>query len=143
MATYYDTSFLLAGLLPAPDASRLVPWWTEETVRLGSVLLEAECVTVIRRTATAQQPADSASFLSSRMDWLNQQMALLSCNDVNNEVLQRLRSEPRLSNCRTLDALHLATALLFQDQVDEPLTICTLDNRMRTTAQSLGFTVAP
>lgn len=140
MPTYYDASFLLSGFLETvqPVHHSL---WDDESVKFSSNLLEAECVTVLRRVAATRPEA--AEFLTTRLEYLDRCLASIHLATVNNEVLRRLRNEPPLAACRTLDALHLVTALLFQDQLDEPLTVCTLDNRMRATAQALGFPVNP
>jgi len=39
--------------------------------------------------------------------------------------------------------LHLATAILFRQNLDEPLELCALDERMRALAATLGFAVTP
>jgi predicted nucleic acid-binding protein len=142
MPTYYDASFLLAGFLE-PDQPVHQTLWDDEPVKLGSSLLEAECVTVLRRVAATWPATEATEFLTTRLEWLDRCLVSILVESVNDEVLRRLRNEPRLGNCRTLDALHLATALLFQEQLDERLTVCTLDQRMRATAHSLGFVVAP
>jgi hypothetical protein len=49
--------------------------------------------------------------------------------------------EPVLAECRSLDAIHLATAVFFQKYTSRPLLIATLDTRMRETAMKLGFKV--
>ena len=143
MPGYYDSSFLLASLLDQPGRDKLVPLWDDEPTRVSSLLLEAECITVLRRVAASQPAADAEPFLSLRMRYLDQYLAVVSLKNHDEEVNRYLRNEPRLGLCRTLDAIHLATALLFQEQFDSPLTICSLDKQMREVAANLGFPVAP
>ena len=69
MPTYYDASFLLAGLLE-PDQPDHHALWDDEPVRFGSTLLEAECVTVLRRVAAANQKSGSVELLSARLECL-------------------------------------------------------------------------
>lgn len=142
MPAYDDASFLLDGLLGSarPDHGRI---WDHDPIKFSSSLLEAECVTVLRRVAATRPSLEATEFLGIRLEWLDHCLASIHMVSLNNEVLRRLRTEPRLTNCRTRDAIHLATALLFQEQLDEPLTICTLDSRMRSTAHGLGFRIAP
>lgn len=42
---------------------------------------------------------------------------------------------------RTLDALHLATARLFADAIEDEVVILTLDHRQASAAQALGMTI--
>ncbi len=143
MPGYFDSSFLLASLLDQPGRDKLVPLWDDEPTRVSSILLEAECITVLRRVAASQPAADAEPFLSLRMRYLDQYLAVVSLKNHDEEVNRYLRNEKRLGLCRTLDAIHLATALLFQEQFDSPLTICSLDKQMREVAANLGFPVAP
>ena len=143
MPSYYDSSFLLATLLDQPNPAKLVPLWDQEVIRVSSILLEAECVTVLRRVAAQLPPAAAARFLAGRLDLLEQYLTGMTLKNHDAEVSQFLREEKRLGLCRTLDAIHLATALLFQEQFETPLTICALDEQMRAVARDLGFLVAP
>ena len=143
MPGYYDSSFLLASLLDQPGRDKLVPLWDDEPIRVSSILLEAECLTVLRRAAASQPAGDGESFLALRMNFLEQYLAAVNLKNHDEEVNRCLRKEKRLGLCRTLDAVHLATAILFQEQLDAPLTLCSLDKQMREVAANIGFTVAP
>lgn len=50
---------------------------------------------------------------------------------------------PALADCRTLDAIHVATALHFKPYGEDPLEVVTLDRRMKQLAVTLGFKVQP
>lgn len=143
MPGYYDSSFLLTSLLDQPGRDQLVACWDDEPIRVSSILLEAECLTVLRRAAASQPAPVAPTFLALRLRLLKQYLAGVTLKDHDNEVNHCLRNEPRLGSCRTLDAIHLATALLFQEQFESPLTICSLDNQLRAVAVVLGFPVAP
>jgi predicted nucleic acid-binding protein len=54
-----------------------------------------------------------------------------------------VRRTPTLSDCRALDAIHLATALYFKNNLDEEIGIVTFDRRMAVLARKLGFSVFP
>ena len=58
MPTYYDSSFLLAPLLGQAPGDALARLWDQETARVSSVILEAECVTALRRAAATMPRAD-------------------------------------------------------------------------------------
>ena len=143
MPSYYDSSVLLAGLLDQPGREDLVPLWDEEEDRVSSILLEAECVTVLRRAATLQPRKDAGAFLASRLERLDAYLKGIALRSVDPAVMRQLKQETRLAKCRSLDAIHLATALLYQEQCEERLRICTLDESMRELAACLEFEVAP
>jgi predicted nucleic acid-binding protein len=58
-------------------------------------------------------------------------------------VLEALDREPALAECRTLDALHLATALYLRERASEGFRLVTFDDRMRQTGLKLGLEVGP
>lgn len=143
MIAYFDSSAVLAFLMQQAEGESVRDIWVEQPIRVSSVLLKAECFINLRRNA-ARLPA------SQSREWLHQRLALLaSCveeitlADVDGSVLAVLESEGKLLDCRTLDALHLATALRFSAKVDDGLVVVTLDERMRRTAEKLKLEVFP
>ena len=61
---------------------------------------------------------------------------------VEEQILERARQVFPLEPVRTLDAIHLATALVLREAVG-PLTLLSLDRRVRENAAALGFDVLP
>jgi predicted nucleic acid-binding protein len=58
------------------------------------------------------------------------------------EVAERARRPFPAEPIRTLDAIHLATAVLARSLVDE-LAVLSLDERIRHSAEQMGFQVLP
>lgn len=143
MASYYDSSLLLAAVLGQVTDATLADLWDGETVRVTSALLEVECTIGLRRVEASSGRAVARSRLAERMAAVQPYFDGLTVKFVDEDVLTVLRGEPRLARCRALDAIHLATALFFQPHLGMPLRICTLDKGMRTVAAELGFPVAP
>lgn len=54
-----------------------------------------------------------------------------------------VRNNGILAECRTLDAIHLATVLRFREIGEGDLEIVTLDKRMAAVARKLGLVVVP
>lgn len=138
---YIDSSFLLAIVLREKKYSTYVRVWEKAAQRVSSILLEAESVVSLRRTwqSGTKRPPD---------DWLKQKEGLVrelldevSMRFVDMAVIQNLESRHELSACRTLDALHLSTALEFQKNSSQPIEICTLDKAMSEAARNIGFAV--
>jgi predicted nucleic acid-binding protein len=50
-----------------------------------------------------------------------------------------VRTENRLAPCRSLDAIHIATALLFQNACPEDFTFFTFDERQAAVAKAVGL----
>jgi hypothetical protein len=121
---YLDTSVALAELF-AEDRRPRDALWAEPLV--SSRLLEYELWTRVHARGAARTHGDAVRDLLSR----------LSLVELAPTVLARAL-EPFPSPVRTLDALHLATALFLVDQRQE-LALATYDGRMRTCARRLGI----
>ena len=120
---YLDTSVAVRTILNVPQRARLQAWMhTPATTFIASRLLRTEVVRVLRRE---NRPVSDAAPLLDRIGML----------DITRETHTVAESIER--HVKTLDALHLATALL----IGEPVTLATHDAAMKTVATHLGLKV--
>ncbi|WP_396906967.1 type II toxin-antitoxin system VapC family toxin [Mycolicibacterium phlei] len=124
MATIYlDSSVALRTILDVPERDSLQRWMdTPGLTFVSSRLLRTEVIRVLRREGL--RLADAAPLLDRVGQF-----------DVTREVHTIAESIER--HVRTLDALHVATALL----VGEPVTVATHDAAMRAVAEQVGLAV--
>ena len=127
---YLDSSAALYAVLNVPQRSALHHWMaTSEALHVSSRLLRTEVVRVLRREGI---PISQASPLLDRVGLL----------DITREVHRS--AEDIRPHVKTLDALHLATAVTLERTLDTPLTIATHDKTMTAVAHQLGLrTVDP
>lgn len=120
---YLDASVGLRTILDVPERERLQSWMQTPATRfLSSRLLRTEVVRVLRRD---DRPLSDAAPLLDRVGML----------DITRETHTVAESIER--HIRTLDALHLATALL----IGEVVTVATHDTAMKEVAEQLGLRV--
>ena len=127
---YLDSSAALYAVLNVPQRSALHRWMaTSEALHVSSRLLRTEVVRVLRREGI---PISQATPLLDRVGLL----------DITREVHRA--AEGIRPHVKTLDALHLATAVTLERTLDTPLTIATHDKTMTAVAHQLGLrTVDP
>ncbi len=123
---YLDSSVALRTILDVPERLRLQDWIdASDTNPVSSRLLRTEVIRVLRRDG---RPVSDAEPLLSRVGMF----------DITRETYAVAESIER--HVRTLDALHLATALL----IGESVTVATHDVAMKAVAEHLGLrTVDP
>lgn len=123
---YLDSSVALRTILDVPERRRLQSWMdASDTDLISSRLLRTEVIRVLRRDG---RPVSDAEPLLSRVGMF----------DITRETHAVAESIER--HVRTLDALHLATALL----IGESVTVATHDLAMKAVAEHLGLrTVDP
>ena len=120
---YLDTSVALRTSLDVPERERLQAWTQSPGLTLvSSRLLRTEAIRVLRRD---NRPPSDAKPLLERVGLL----------DMTRETHAVAESIER--HIKTLDALHLATALLIGD----PVPVATHDATMKAVARGLGLSV--
>jgi predicted nucleic acid-binding protein len=132
---YLDTSALLRLVLREPGAL--------EELRSCEALVASELVAVesLRtidrlRLQGALSIEDAASRRETVTEWLEAVDLVL----LQRPILARA-SEPFPTPLGTLDALHLSTALVWQDRMRQPLVMATHDRDLSLAARSFGFEV--
>ena len=126
MAVYADASGLAKLVVAEPETAALRAWIaSEEPVLVASDLVRTELMRAARRTAP-----DRAVAVRSVLDAIT----LLKLSSATFETAGRL--EP--AGMRSLDALHLASALELGDDLDGFLTY---DDRLAEAARAQGMTV--
>lgn len=78
--------------------------------------------------------------IASRRAAILELIGSLEIVDVDAVVLDRA-AQPMPTELGTLDAIHLATALLWKEMTGEPLTMATHDAALATAAQAYGLPV--
>lgn len=122
---YLDSSALLKLLFEERESAALASWIAEhaETPMVSSELARVEVVRATRRLDTAVVPAARA--LVSQLDLIPLSSGLIEeASDA---------GEPLL---RTLDAIHLASALSIRSELT---AFVAYDNRLLTAAQDAGI----
>lgn len=137
MPAYFDSSVLLSLILGDVHAQRAQALWHEELERVSSILLPLECSTVLRRVPGLDWSPAARERAHEQVATATRELAL---KPVDEDIANLIRSTEALSQCRTLDAIHVATALFFRSGAAE-LRICTFDTRMADVASRLGFQV--
>ncbi len=105
-----------------------------------SHLTLVECDRVMIRVTAAGQLSEGAR--AGRHPALARAAATWTLVGLTDEVVDLARSPFPLQPVRTLDALHLATALLARSALSG-LALLSLDDRIRANARALGFDVLP
>ncbi|MCL2804102.1 MAG: type II toxin-antitoxin system VapC family toxin [Micrococcales bacterium] len=118
---YLDASIGIQALLETPHRQRLITWIDHsDNEFVSSRLLRTEIVRVLRREG---EPVSTGEVLLARVGLF----------DITEKIHQQ--AEAISSHIRTLDALHLATALL----IPEVVTVATHDSLMAKTAGLMGL----
>lgn len=134
MNVYVDSSVLLRIVLGEPDHLRI---WPTITNAVSSELIRLECLRTIDR-ARIRLGLEDRRIAKYRADVL-EAVDAFSLVALDSIVLERA-SEPFPTALGSLDAIHLASALLIRDDLDG-LAFATHDDELGTAARATGFQV--
>jgi predicted nucleic acid-binding protein len=132
---YVDTSVLLRVALGQADA---LPEWRQVDRGVTSALSRVEGLRTLDRLRLRARLADAE--VARRRAIILQLLDSLELVEVDSLVLDRA-AQPQPTELGTLDAIHLATALLWRETMGAQLVMATHDVALATAAQAHGFRV--
>lgn len=140
MNLYAESSAVLSWLLGEQGSDAVRDALAEAEVVLASELTLIECHRVLTRAvATGSLSEAEASRRRGILSQASEHWAVLGLDD---EVSERACRPFPLEPIRTLDAIHLSSALLARSLVPET-HLLSLDQRVRASARELGFEIVP
>ena len=136
MIAYVDSSVLLRVVLAQPD--RLLEWRSIQQA-VTSALTEVECLRTLDRRL--RQGLLDPEELADRRGLVLRLLERMDRVDVSPAVLRRA-ADPFPTPLGTLDAIHLATAILWREGRSEAPVLVTHDGQLATAARATGFVTA-
>ena len=137
MIAYLDSSTMLRLILREPGALDLKDFRSWESI-ISSELLAVECPRTIDRLRLqgSLSTEEAASRFAVVREWLEAVDLVL----LQRPILSRA-SEPFPIPLGTLDAVHLATALVWRDRTQQELVMATHDDGLAIAARAFGIQV--
>ena len=135
MIAYVDASVLLRVALGQPDA---LPEWRQIRQGVSSALVTAESLRTLDRLRLHVSLADRE--VAKRRATILALIASLELVEIDAVVLDRA-AQPMPTELGTLDAIHLATALLWKEMTGVNLVMATHDAVLAVGAEAHGLPV--
>lgn len=140
MRLYVESSAVLSWLLGEPEGAEVARQIRAAKDVVSSDLTLAECRRAVTRLELNGNVTPAAA--SGLRAVLNRAALSWTLVRVSEEILERVGRPFPVEPIRTLDALHLATALAVEERV-RGLNVLSRDRRVRENATALGFQVLP
>ena len=133
MIAYLDTSVIVRKLLEQPD---LHPDWGAWETAATSALTAVEASRALHRMRLQKRLTDPE--VSRAFEILRTLLDGVGRIPVSETVLERA-GHPFPTAIRTLDAIHLASALLWMHRERKPIAFLTHDAELEIAARAVGF----
>lgn len=134
MNVYVDSSVLLRVVLGEPGRLRI---WSRITGPVASELIRLECLRTIDRARIRLRLGDEE--VADRRAAVLEAVETFSLIPVGPRILERA-AEPFPTMLGSLDAIHLASALLVRDRFED-LSVASHDQELAVAARAVGFRV--
>jgi len=131
---YIDSSVVLRVLFGQPDS---LPEWKQIERAVSSELIRVECLRTIDRLRVSSRLEERA--IGRQRAAIIETLETIEMVTLDGQVLGRA-SDPFPTSIRTLDAIHLATALGIRDQLPS-MVFATHDDELGLAASAVGFDV--
>lgn len=135
MIAYLDSSVLLRVVLGQLNA---LPEWSAIESGVVSALVEVECLRTLDRLRLLEGLSDDE--IAVRREGVYRLLDAVEMIEPTRPVLSRA-AQPLPTALGTLDAIHLATALLWREQGHTDLVMATHDEALAIAAKASGFRV--
>ncbi|HET9933927.1 MAG TPA: type II toxin-antitoxin system VapC family toxin [Polyangiaceae bacterium] len=141
MLVYFDTSALVKRYLVETDSPAVEALWNKTTRAVASEILYDEmAATFARKKRDAPSDAENVerAHATFRAEWLSLRRVA-----VNDDVHRRVEELLLRHSLRGADAIHLASATLVRDALQQPLTFACADAKLVAAARAEGLDVIP
>jgi len=132
---YLDSSVLLRVVLGQRNVLRE---WSRVAEGVVSALAEVECLRTLDRLRLIGTYADAA--IAERREAVYRLLDGMEVIEIGHAVLARA-AQPLPTPLGTLDAIHLASALLWKERYGRPLAMATHDAALAIAARASGLSV--
>ena len=135
MIAYLDASVLLRVALRQPD---MLSEWHQIDQGVSSALVATECLRTLDRLRLRARLSDQE--VATRRGTILRLITSLEIVEIDSVVLDRA-AQPMPTEIGTLDAIHLATALLWREMTGAELVMATHDQALGTGARAYNMAV--
>jgi predicted nucleic acid-binding protein len=140
MISYFDSSLLLSILFDEKLQSEAVSLWKTSPDKVSSILLRIETIVSLRRFYENNKYKLDPSWLAVKTSVLNAFLDEVTFLNIDRTIDAVVCDNANLAKCRTLDAIHIATAIdIRKNNNGENINLYSFDTDMRALAMEFGF----
>jgi predicted nucleic acid-binding protein len=139
MLSYFDSSILLSILLNEQRQDEAYLLWKNSEIKVSSILLRIETIVTLRRIYEQNKLRLNENWLGRKTKELEEYLNEINYLVIDDGIERTIYSRKELSNCKTLDAIHVSTALQYREISEENINLYTFDIPMSTLAKHFKF----
>jgi predicted nucleic acid-binding protein len=139
--SYFDSSIVLAIILDESRKTEAFEYWQKSQLRVSSILLKIETMVSLRRIYENNKKVLNENWMLEKTRILEEYLNEVNYRIIGSIIEREIYLKKEISKCRTLDAIHIATAIKFREiNNNGDVFIYTFDKMMRELAEHYKFT---
>ena len=140
MIGYFDSSVVLAILLNEERQDEAFKYWNDTDTKISSILLKIETIISLRRVYNNNKQKLDKNWLEEKINELNEYLKEINYRIIDEELEIFISTNNNLAKCRSLDAIHIATALEYRkNNNNENISLYSFDIDMHKLALEYEF----
>jgi predicted nucleic acid-binding protein len=143
MAFYIDTSFLLNIIYSEANATKNIEILNSLDAKFSSILLKIESIRSVHFIYSHHKNDLASDWLVDSEKFLDEMLSQINLKNVDLDILNEINKRREILELKSLDAIHLATAVHIRNLISDVLIFCSLDEKLRKVAKKSGFEVYP
>jgi predicted nucleic acid-binding protein len=114
-------------------------FWQDAGIRVSSILIKLEPLVTLRRAYEQNKSKLDAAWMGGKTKELEEYLNEINYIVIDEKIERTIYLKKELAECRTLDAIHIASALEFRELTGENIMVHTFDIAMHKLASRLNF----
>jgi predicted nucleic acid-binding protein len=115
MLSYFDSSILLSILLNEKRQDEAYLLWKNSEIKVSSILLRIETIVTLRRIYGQNKSKLDENWPGRKTKELEEYLNEINYLIIDDKIESTIYSRKELSDCKTLDAIHVSTALQYRE----------------------------
>ncbi|AVQ13124.1 PIN domain protein [Leptospira santarosai] len=139
MPIYIDTSFFLSIVFEDTNYEQSYESWMKGEYKFSSNLIEIESFINIHKVYRENRKVLNKRWLDESLTRQKNLLSEINLKRMDPEVYEKIQKTEKLTFLKSLDSIHLSTALLIADSLKKRLTICAYDRNIRKISSDFNF----
>lgn len=141
MALYIDTSFLLNIVYSENGFEKYLEKINKSNNLFSSILIEIEAYRSLNYTFNQNKKYLNNTWYQDTHNFIEKLITNINLKNLDAEIKNEFKKQKNISELKSLDAIHLSTALYIRRLISEDLVFCSLDEKLIEVALKNNFKV--
>lgn len=141
MALYIDTSFLLNIVYSENGFEKNLEKINKSNNLFSSILIEIEAYRSLNYTFNQNKKYLNNTWYQDTHNFIEKLITNINLKNLDAEIKNEFKKQKNISELKSLDAIHLSTALYIRRLISEDLVFCSLDEKLIEVALKNNFKV--